>query len=98
VRQVGGTVGNLIDVKKHRAWNMALQIFRARVPLLARQVPGPVHDPKSRTAEPLLQPFRRDQKLTHALLAKASRMRRFCRPFFSILVTTTGPISPVERT
>ena len=25
-------------------------------------------------------------------------MRRFCRPFFSILVTATGPISAVDRT
>ena len=67
-----------------------------------RRDPAPAYRRRRRfsdpAAEPLLQPFRRDQKVRHARSAKARRMRRFCRPFFSIFVTATAPISPVERT
>src|SRR5262249_47882495 len=96
-------VGDGVDVEEDRAGYVARRELGLGIPVLRRQVPGCVDNLHMRVAEMVLQPVDRGEKLAHAALpsiasANASLIRRFWRPFFSILVTTTRPISPVERT
>src|SRR5207253_11494127 len=63
---------------------------------------GGIEHPDMRVAEMDGEPFGADQRVGMGIghrrySAKAMLMRRFCRPLFSILPITTGPISAVLR-
>src|SRR5689334_8934670 len=96
-----------IDVEKDGTRNVLVEIFRAGITILRRQVKRAVDDDEVRIAEVVCEPlggFEPGQGGCHFLnpsvraQTSAMRTRRFCLPFFSMPVTCTLPISPVDCT
>ncbi len=95
MRQIGGFVGDAVDVEKHRARDVALDIFRVGVAPRRRHMPGGVENDEIGLVEPVGEPFCRDEKrfridgeLRHEDLIKFARAFVACiwpRGFVNIL-------------
>ena len=88
MRQIGGVIGNAVDVEEHRAGNMPGFEFLRRFALFVRHVPGGIHHPH--LVQMRGQPFGGDQ-IAHSFFSNGTGMGARCstsqggqgRPFFA---------------
>src|SRR5947209_5215036 len=104
MRQARAGLCDVVDVEEHGTGDVAAIVIFPRRRGNSRQFEGRVDDPNMRVAKIRGEPLGADERFGMGVgqwllpfQSKASMMRRFCLPLFSILVTATGPISLVLR-